>query len=76
MTRMFVTRCSYAAQRERFAHDLVDVHHRARGLAFARERQQVAHDARRALGFAEDGFEAAADRRVERRTFATAARPS
>ena len=55
------------AQRQRFAHHLVDVHHRARRLPLARERQQVADDARGALGLAEDRFEAAADRLVERR---------
>ena len=56
------------AQRQRLAHDLVDVDHRARRLPLARERQQVADDARGALGFAEDGLEAAADRLVERRS--------
>ena len=55
------------AQRQRFAHDLIDVHHRARRLALAREGEQVADDARGALGFAEDRFEAAAHRLVERR---------
>ena len=37
------------AQRQRLAHDLVEVDHRARRVALARERQQVADDlARRA----------------------------
>ena len=57
------------AQRQRLAHDLIDVDHRARRLALARERQQVADDARGALRFAENGLEAAADRRIERRSF-------
>jgi hypothetical protein len=35
-------------QRERLAHDLVHVHHRARRVALAGEGQQVVHDARRA----------------------------
>ena len=54
------------AQRQRLAHDLVHVHHRARRLPLAREGQQVADDARGALGLAEDRLEAAADRRFER----------
>ena len=33
------------AQRQRLAHDLVDVHHRPRRLTLAREGQQVADDA-------------------------------
>ena len=56
------------AQRQRLAHHLVDVDHRARRLPLARERQQVADDARGALRFAEDRLEAAADRVVERRS--------
>ena len=48
------------AQRERFAHHLVEVHHHARALALAREGQQVADDARGAFGFAADDLEAAA----------------
>ena len=55
------------AQRERFAHDLVDVHHGARRLPLARERQKVADDPRGALRFAEDRLEPAAERRIERR---------
>ena len=57
------------AQRQRFAHHLVDVDHRARRLPLAREGQQVADDARGALRLAEDRLEAAADRLVERRSF-------
>ena len=53
------------AKRERLPHDLVHVDHRARRLPLARERQQVSDDARGALGFAEDGFEPAADGVVE-----------
>ena len=45
------------AQRERFAHHLVEVHHRARGLALAGEGQQVADDAGGAFGLAEDDLE-------------------
>ena len=63
---MFVTRCSYDAQRQRFADDLVQIDHRARGLPFPREGQQVADDARGALGFAEDDVESAPRRFVER----------
>ena len=54
------------AQRQRLAHDLVHVDHRARRLALAREGEQVADDARGALGFAEDGLEPAPRRLVER----------
>ena len=64
------------AQRERLAHDLVHVHHRARRLPLAREGQQVADDARGALGFAEDRLEAAADRLVERRALRQALGPA
>ena len=46
---MLVSALLVGAQRQRFAHDLVDVDHRARRVALARERQQVADDlARRA----------------------------
>ena len=38
------------AQRERLAHDVVEVHHRARGVPLAREGEEVAHDAGGALG--------------------------
>ena len=76
MTRDVRDALLVGAQRQRLAHDLIDVHHRARRLPLARERQQVADDARGALRFAEDGLEAAADRVVERRLAATAARPS
>ncbi len=48
------------AQRQRLLDDGVDVHHRARGVALAREREQVADDARRAVGLGEDHVEAAA----------------
>ena len=65
MTVMLVTRCSYARSDERFAHHLVDVDHRARRVALAREGQQVADDARGALGLAEDGLDAAARGGVE-----------
>ena len=62
------------AQRQRLAHDLVEIDHRARRVALAREGQQVADDLRGALGFAEDGVEAAARLLVDGRA-ATAARP-
>ena len=45
-------------QRERLADDVVQVDHGARGLTFASERQQVAHDSGGALRLAEDGLEA------------------
>ena len=49
MIVMFDDALLVGAQRQRFAHDLVDVDHRARRLALAREGQQVADDvARRA----------------------------
>ena len=46
-------------ERQRLAHDVVDVHHRARRVPLAREREQVPDDARRAFGFREDDVEAA-----------------
>ena len=54
------------AQRERLAHHLVHVHHRARRVALAREGQQVADDLRGALGLAEDRLEAAPGLVVDR----------
>ena len=54
------------AQRQRLAHDLVHVDHRARRLALARERQQVADDPRGALRLAEDRLEAALGLLVDR----------
>ena len=54
------------AQRQRFAHHLVQVHHRARALPLARERQELAHDLRRAFGFVEDDVDAAPRAVVER----------
>ena len=54
------------AQRQRLADDLVEVDHRARGLPLAGKRQQVADDARGALGFAEDDVDAAPRCSVER----------
>ena len=54
------------AQREGFAHHLVHVDHRARRLALASEREQVADDAGGAFGFGEDGLEPAAHRLFER----------
>ena len=76
MTVMFDDALLVGAQRQRFAHDLIHVHHRARRLALARERQQVADDARGALRFAENRLEPAADRRRRAPCAATAARPS
>ena len=76
MTRDVRDALLVGAQRERLAHDLVDVDHRARRLPLARERQQVADDARGALGFAEDGLEAAAHRVVERRALREALGPA
>lgn len=55
-------RCSYA-QRERVADHLIQVDQRSRRMPFAREGEQAADDARRALGLAEDGLEAAAQGR-------------
>ncbi len=66
MTVMFVTRCSYGPQRERFAHDLVQVHHRARALPLAREREELAHDLRGALGFVKDDLDPALRAVVQR----------
>ncbi len=54
-------------QRHRLARHLIHIHHRARRLPLAREREQVADDARGAFGFAEDDFEAVAHRLFERR---------
>ena len=48
------------AQRQRFANHLIEVDHRARRVALAREGQQVADDLGGALRLAEDGLEAAA----------------
>ena len=46
-------------QRQRLTDDVVEVDHRARGVALARERQQVADDFGRALRLAEDRLEPA-----------------
>ena len=54
------------AQGQRFADHEIHVDHRARRLALAGEGQQVPHDPRRALRFAEDRLEPAADRVLER----------
>ena len=53
-----------AAQRERLAHHLVEVDHRPRGVALAREGQEVPDDPGGALRFGEDGVEAALRRLV------------
>ena len=53
-------------QCKRFADDVIDVDHRARGLSLARERQQVADDACGALGFCEYHFDTAPRAVVER----------
>ena len=55
-----------AAQGQRFADHLVEVDHRARGVALAREGQEVADDLGGALGFGEDGVEPAARLLVDR----------
>ena len=47
------------AQGQRLAHDLVEVHHRARRVPLAREGEEVADDLRGAFGLAQDRFEAA-----------------
>ena len=44
-------------QRERLAYHLVQIHHGTRGLALARERQQVADNAGGAFGFGQDDFQ-------------------
>ena len=61
---------------ERLAHDVVDIHHRARRLTLAGEGEQVAHDARRPLGLAENHLEAAPHGGVERRPLAQPLRPA
>ena len=68
MMLMLARRLLVGAQRERLAHDLVHVDHRARGVALAREGEQVADDLRGALRLAEDRLEAApaSDRRPGR----------
>ena len=67
MTLMFGDPLVVGAQRERLAHDVVEIDHRAGRLAFAREGQQVADDARGPFGLGKDGVETAAHRIVERR---------
>jgi hypothetical protein len=47
------------AQRQRLPNDLVHVDHRTGRVALAREREQVADDARGAFGFGKDGVEPA-----------------
>ena len=54
---MLVMRCSYDRKRERLAHNVVEVDHRAGRLPLARERQQIPDDLRGPLGLAQDGFE-------------------
>ena len=54
------------AKRQRLAHDLVQIDRRARRVPLARERLQVADDARGALGGVVDGVEIAARLLVER----------
>ena len=63
---MLVTCCSYAAQRQRLLDDLIDIDHRPRRLALARERQQVADDTRGAFRLAENHLDAAAGLVIER----------
>ena len=63
------------AEGERFAGDLIHVHHRPRRLPLPRERQQVPNDARGALGFGKDRFETAPDRLVQRRLLREPLRP-
>ena len=48
------------AQRQCFANDTIEIHHRPRRMTLARERQKVADDFRRTLGLAENGFQSAA----------------
>jgi hypothetical protein len=55
-----------AAQRDRFDDERIDVDHGARRLALTRECQQVAHDTRGAVRFAEDDRHAALRHLVER----------
>ena len=66
MMVMLLSALFVRAQRERLADDLVQVDHRARGVALARERQQVADDLRGALRLAQDGLEAALRLLVDR----------
>jgi hypothetical protein len=47
-----------SAQGERFAYDMIEIDHRARRVALAREREQVAYDPCGALGLCEDGLDA------------------
>ena len=47
------------AQRQRFAHHLVHIHHRTRGVSLARKREQIANDLGSPLRFAQDRFETA-----------------
>ena len=53
------------AQRQRLAHDLIEIDGRPRRVALARERLQVADDAGGALGGVVDGVEIAAGELVE-----------
>ena len=53
-------------QGEGFTDDLIEIDHRARRLTLAREREQIADDARGTFRFAEDRFEAAPNWFVER----------
>jgi len=54
------------AQRDCVADQPVEVNHRARGLPFSRERQEIPHDPRRTFRFSENHGYAAFDRVVER----------
>ena len=63
------------AERQRLAHDLVDVDHRASRLAFARKGEQVADDAGRALRLAENDFQSSPNGRLERRLLRQALGP-
>ena len=53
----FVQPLLVGSQRQGLADDLIHVHHRARRMTLPREREQVADDARGALGFGEDRLE-------------------
>ena len=72
---MLLMRCSYERSAKRFAHDLVEVHHRARRVTLAGERQEIAHDLGRALRLAQDRFETALGL-LDRPIVARAARPT
>ena len=52
-------------QRQRLADDLVQIDHRARGLALSREREQISHDPGGTLRLTEDDVDASPGRLVE-----------